>query len=98
MSNATEKMRSASEEFLMPSDDETVDEQEDEFGNPINGDRLIYCCFPNCGCDGSRLCMAENGASDRACRQNVEGMYQRTDTEARLARWSLVVDVRKEKR
>lgn len=35
----------------------------DKYGNPLDGDRLINCCFPDCGCDGSRLCMAENGPS-----------------------------------
>ena len=44
----------------------------DQYGNPRNGDRLIYCCFPDCGCDGSRLCMAENGASRAACSINIE--------------------------
>ncbi len=53
--------------------------EEDNYGNPIDGDRIIYCCFPDCGCDGSRLCMAENGASERASQQNVEGMYHRKD-------------------
>ena len=33
----------------------------DDYGNPFSGDRIIYCCFPDCGCDGARLCQAENG-------------------------------------
>jgi len=66
---------------------------EDKYGNPIDGDRLIYCCFPDCGCDGSRLCMAENGASDRAFTQNVEGMYHRKDRVARKALGDLISTV-----
>jgi hypothetical protein len=44
----------------------------DQYGNPIDGDRVIYCCFPDCGCDGARLCQAENGASRSACWVNIE--------------------------
>ena len=44
----------------------------DQYGNPVSGDRLINCCFPDCGCDGARLCMAENGASSGACAMNIE--------------------------
>lgn len=33
----------------------------DEYGNTENA--LTYCCFPDCGCDGSRLCMAQRGAN-----------------------------------
>ena len=70
----------------------------DKYGNPLDGDRLIYCCFPDCGCDGSRLCMAENGASDRAFRQNVEGMYRRSDLEARKAKMDLFGSVMEEEK
>ena len=48
------------------------DEQVDKCGNPISGDRIIYCCFPDCGCDGARLCQAEKGASVGACSLNIE--------------------------
>lgn len=48
------------------------DEQVDAYGNPVSGDRIINCCFPDCGCDGARLCMAENGASTAACSLNYE--------------------------
>ena len=78
--------------------DEQTCEEEDKYGNPVNGDRLIYCRFPDCGCDGSRLCMAETGPSDRACRQNVEGMYFRTDKRAIAARMGLVIDIAKERK
>jgi hypothetical protein len=33
----------------------------DRYGNPVDGSALPYCCFPDCGCDGNRNCMAENG-------------------------------------
>ncbi len=56
----------------------------DDYGNPLDGDRLIYCVYPNCGCDGERLCMAENGASDRSRKFNVEGMYRTKDGRARM--------------
>ena len=44
----------------------------DDYGNPFSGDRIIYCCFPDCGCDGARLCQAENGASGCARSLNIE--------------------------
>lgn len=44
----------------------------DQYGNPVNGDRLIYCCFPDCGCDGARLCTAENEANYCATVLNIE--------------------------
>jgi len=48
----------------------------DSYGNPVSGDRVINCCFPDCGCDGSRLCMAENGANSASCALNFErGSY-----------------------
>ena len=71
----------------------------DDYGNEIDGE-LIYCCFPDCGCDGSRLCMAKNGASDNACRGNVEGMYRRNDLSAKKAKmflYGLVLDREKDK-
>lgn len=49
---------------------------EDDYGNPLNEDgscdELLYCVFPDCGCDGARLCTAKNGASGRACALNIE--------------------------
>lgn len=47
-------------------------EEVDKYGNPVDGGRLIYCCFPDCGCDGARLCMAEKGASECALTLNIE--------------------------
>lgn len=42
----------------------------DELGN--TPDRLINCCFPNCGCDGARNCMAENGANGASLTLNLD--------------------------
>lgn len=44
----------------------------DKYGNPVSGDRIIYCCFPDCGCDGSRLCCAENGPHSGSVALNFE--------------------------
>lgn len=44
----------------------------DKYGNPLSGDRTINCCFPDCGCDGARLCQAENGASGASRAINIE--------------------------
>lgn len=44
----------------------------DEYGNPIDGNSLPFCCFPDCGCDGARLCMAESGANPSSCNMNIE--------------------------
>lgn len=38
-----------------------MDEELDDFGNPVSGDRLIYCCFPNCGCEARGFAW-QNGA------------------------------------
>lgn len=44
----------------------------DEYGNTESV--FKYCSYPNCGCDGARLCMAGE-ASELACSSNVEGMW-----------------------
>ena len=44
----------------------------DEYGNPLDGDTLPYCCFPDCGCDGARNCSAESGANWCAVNLNRE--------------------------
>jgi hypothetical protein len=67
----------------------SAEPETDDYGNPIDGDRLIYCCFPDCGCDGARLCMAEKGASDRALGANVEGMWSGNSPEQREARFNM---------
>jgi len=75
----------------------------DDYGNEITEDGeyaqipFKYCAFPDCGCDGSRLCVATEGASERACRQNLEGMYERINRKAAAARMSLAADVERER-
>ncbi len=63
---------------------DTFEDAEDEYGNPTDGSRIINCCYPDCGCDGARLCQAENGASARAASYNVEGIYRSKDGRARM--------------
>ena len=70
-----------------------VSNMRDDYGNVIidgEYEELIYCTFPDCGCDGERLCMAKNGASDTAKRINVEGMYRSTSGKALRARAGLL--------
>ena len=55
------------------------------------------CCFPDCGCDGERLCMAPSGASGRARHSNVEGMWSGAGPAQVAARKRLVIDVMKGK-
>lgn len=68
----------------------------DKYGN-TEAD-FLHCSFPDCGCDGARLCMARH-PNDDAVRCNVEGMYDRKDQQARMAKIGLVslVTGRKEK-
>jgi hypothetical protein len=66
-----------------------------EYGN--TEDQFDYCCFPNCGCDGSRLCMANNGASERALEQNVEGMWQGKTKKQREAVLKLAGSIQRAK-
>ncbi len=54
----------------------------DQYGN--TEDSLEYCSFPDCGCDGARLCYVGE-ASERALRQNVEGMWSGKTKEQRRA-------------
>lgn len=69
----------------------------DEYGN--TEDKKQFCCFPDCGCDGSRLCDAENGSSLRAQRQNVEGMWQNgSNKKCFEAVGELMVSLKKEER
>jgi len=63
--------------------------EEDEYGN-TEDDPFHFCTFPNCGCDGARLCHARSGANDNANRYNVEGMYRRKDKIAVLAKMELL--------
>ena len=64
----------------------------DEYGNTEENFH-DYCSFPNCGCDGARLCGAKNGASDRAIGGNVEGMWSGRTPEQRKAVLKLVGEV-----
>lgn len=41
----------------------------DQYGN--TEDSFKYCSFPDCGCDGARLCMAGN-PNGAACAMNIE--------------------------
>lgn len=59
----------------------------DQYGNTEND--FPNCCFPHCGCDGARLCMAHN-PNDNARQCNVEGMYERKDLEAQRAKLALI--------
>lgn len=55
----------------------------DTYGN--TEEDFLHCSFPDCGCDGARLCMARNGASAAGRQYNVEGMYDSPDPTARMA-------------
>ena len=46
----------------------------DRYGNTEQD--FLKCCFPDCGCDGERLCMAGKANAD-AVKCNVEGMYRK---------------------
>jgi hypothetical protein len=70
-SAAARQMRADSDRVLGALTD-YIGPQVDDYGNPTDGSRIIYCCFPDCGCDGARLCMAEKGASSCACAMNIE--------------------------
>lgn len=59
----------------------------DKYGN--TEDDFRNCSFPDCGCDGARLCMAGQ-ANENARECNVEGMYTRKDEEAKRARMTLL--------
>jgi hypothetical protein len=77
--------------------DGTKEKNEDDYGNDIDSGEVTFCCFPDCGCDGARLCMAKNGASDTALRCNVEGMYRRTDKAAIRGRMETLAESLKRK-
>ena len=51
------------------------------YGN-TEADPCHFCQFPDCGCDGARLCQATKGPSEDSMRCNVEQMYSRTDKAA----------------
>lgn len=66
----------------------------DSYGN--TEDKFEHCSFPDCGCDGARLCMAGE-ASEHAAGGNVEGMWSGKTTEQRRAVGDLVGFVTKTK-
>lgn len=70
-----------------------------EFVNEYGNTESVfqYCSFPDCGCDGARLCMAGE-ASDRALSGNVEGMWTNPTPEGIKARKRLIVDTMLEKK
>ena len=67
----------------------------DAYGNTEA--QFDFCCFPNCGCDGSRLCMADNGASERAQTSNVEGMWNGKTNKQRRAVFDLLASIGKDR-
>lgn len=44
----------------------------DKYGNN-ELEPFAYCSYPDCGCDGARLCQATEGASDFSLKTNTEG-------------------------
>jgi hypothetical protein len=50
----------------------TRDDLLDAYGNFEGANVLVNCCFPDCGCDGARLCSARSGANAGACALNIE--------------------------
>lgn len=71
-------------------------EHVDPYGNTAYD--FKYCSFPDCGCDGARLCMASEGPSDRSASGNVEGMWAGKTAEQIKARRALIVDTMLEKK
>ena len=57
-------------------------------------DQFDYCAFPDCGCDGARLCDAKEGASESANDLNVEGMWSGKTQEQRSAARALTASLR----
>jgi hypothetical protein len=54
------------EELMMQPDER----ERDKYGN--TEDDFQNCSFPDCGCDGARLCDAPNGPHDGALLLNRE--------------------------
>jgi len=66
----------------------------DDYGN--TADSFKYCSYPNCGCDGARLCMAGE-ANELACSSNVEGMWSGKTPEQRRGVFELMNHIHKER-
>lgn len=60
----------------------------DAYGNTDS--QFEYCTFPDCGCDGARLCMAGE-ASPYALSNNIEGMWSGDSVEQVAARKAMVL-------
>jgi len=67
----------------------------DKYGNTEN--QFDNCSFPDCGCDGARLCMAKNGPSERAGCQNVENMWSGKTKQQRKAVFGLIGSLQEDK-
>jgi hypothetical protein len=65
----------------------------DAYGNTANA--FKYCTFPDCGCDGARLCMAGE-ASPAAMSGNVEGMWSAKTPEQRKGVFELMRQLHEE--
>lgn len=48
-----------------PESDQEPEPEVDQYGNPVDGSRFLYCCAPDCGCPDGRLCAAEKGYRSR---------------------------------
>lgn len=70
-------------------------EQVDDYGNTAYS--FLHCSFPDCGCDGARLCMAKNGPSDHSSSGKVEGMWSLKTKDQRKAVGALMVHCHKDK-
>lgn len=46
------------------------EDEVDDYGNTPNV--FLYCSFPDCGCDGARLCMAPRGPNFGSSCLNIE--------------------------
>lgn len=62
----------------------------DAYGN--TEDQFDFCSFPDCGCDGERLCMAGE-ASEYARTANVEGMWSMKTRKQKEAVKALITDL-----
>ena len=51
---------------------QTVEAALDEYVDPEDGSEFPNCSFPDCGCDGARVCPAKSGAKHAADAWNLE--------------------------
>lgn len=47
-------------------------DEPDKYGNRPSDWPPKYCCFPDCGCDGARLCQAKSGPNFACGHLNLE--------------------------